>query len=69
MLPAPGAVPEETTLRLKTFGRTSEVRIVKVPLGGRAAKVSAALESAAERLVAWLPSMTAVSTQLRHASP
>lgn len=56
VLPAPGAVPEETTLRLKTFGRLSEVRVMKVPLGGRALRISAALESAAERLVAWLPS-------------
>jgi 5-methylcytosine-specific restriction enzyme subunit McrC len=55
VLPAPGALPEETTLRLRTFGHASEVRVVKVPLGGRAIRVGAALESAAERLVAWLP--------------
>lgn len=54
VLPAPGLLPEETTLHLRTFGRLSEVRIVKVPLGGRAAKVGTALESAAERLIAWL---------------
>lgn len=53
VLPAPGALPEETTLHLRTFGRLSEVRIVKVPLGGRAPKVGTALESAAERLIAW----------------
>jgi 5-methylcytosine-specific restriction enzyme subunit McrC len=61
VLPAPGAVPEETTLRLKTFGRPSEVRIVKVPLGGRAMRLGAALESAAERLVAWLSAPTSAS--------
>jgi 5-methylcytosine-specific restriction enzyme subunit McrC len=55
VLPALGAVPEETTLCLRTFGRPSEVRILKVPLGGRAARVGAALESAAERLISWLP--------------
>ncbi|WP_224247628.1 McrC family protein [Hyalangium gracile] len=55
VLPATGAVPEETTLRLRTFGRLSEVRIMRVPLGGRALRVGAALEAAAERLVAWLP--------------
>jgi 5-methylcytosine-specific restriction enzyme subunit McrC len=55
VLPALGAVPEETTMRLRTFGSLSEVRIVRVPLGGRAAKVGTALESAAEGLVSWLP--------------
>ncbi|MBN1206346.1 MAG: restriction endonuclease [Myxococcaceae bacterium] len=55
VLPAPGAVPEETTLRLRTFGRTSEVRVVRAPLGGRASTVGSALESTAERLVSWLP--------------
>lgn len=53
VLPTPGALPEETTLHLRTFGRLSEVRIVKVPLGGRATKVSTALEAAAERLISW----------------
>lgn len=57
VLPAPGAVPEETTLSLKTFGRPSEVRILKVPLGGRAARVGAALESAAEKLLSWVPNL------------
>jgi 5-methylcytosine-specific restriction enzyme subunit McrC len=65
VLPALGAVPEETTLSLRTFGRPSEVRILKVPLGGRAARVSAALESAAERLVAWLPTHSSVSFHSR----
>jgi 5-methylcytosine-specific restriction enzyme subunit McrC len=55
VLPALGAVPEETTLKLTTFGRTSEVRIVKVSLGGRASLVGKALESVSERLAAWLP--------------
>jgi 5-methylcytosine-specific restriction enzyme subunit McrC len=54
VLPAPGALPEETTLRLRTFGRPSEVRIVKVPLGGRASKIGTALEAAAERLISWI---------------
>ena len=53
VLPALGAVPEETTLSLRTFGCPSEVRILKVALGGRAARVGAALESTAERLVSW----------------
>jgi 5-methylcytosine-specific restriction enzyme subunit McrC len=65
VLPALGAVPEETTLSLRTFGRPSEVRILKVPLGGRAARVSAALESAAERLVAWLPIHSSASWGFR----
>jgi 5-methylcytosine-specific restriction enzyme subunit McrC len=55
VLPALGALPEETTLQLTTFGRTSQVRIVKVPLGGRASTVVMALESIADRLGAWLP--------------
>ena len=55
VLPAPGAVPEETTLRLPTFGRMSEVRVMKVPLGGRAIRLGSVLEATAERLVAWLP--------------
>jgi 5-methylcytosine-specific restriction enzyme subunit McrC len=55
VLPAPGAVPEETTLRMPTFGRMSEVRVMKVPLGGRASRIGSALEATAERLVAWLP--------------
>ncbi|ADO68308.1 5-methylcytosine restriction system specificity protein McrC [Stigmatella aurantiaca] len=54
VLPALGAVPEEETLRLMTFGRTSQVRVVKVPLGGPAATLGRALESTAERLVSWL---------------
>jgi 5-methylcytosine-specific restriction enzyme subunit McrC len=53
VLPALGAVPEETTFQLRTFGRPSEVRILKVPLRGRASLVGAALKSAAERLVSW----------------
>ncbi|WP_225414605.1 McrC family protein [Stigmatella hybrida] len=56
VLPALGAVPEETTLNLSTFGQTSQVRVVKVPLGGRVTTVGAALEAAAERLVLWLAS-------------
>jgi 5-methylcytosine-specific restriction enzyme subunit McrC len=55
VLPALGAVPEETTLRLTTFGGSSNVRVVKVPLGGRAATVGTALESASERLLSWMP--------------
>lgn len=55
VLPALGAVPEETTLRVMTFGRTSEVRVVKVPLGGRAAKLQQVLEATAERLISWMP--------------
>lgn len=54
VLPALGAVPEETCLRLSTFGHPSEVRVVRVPLGGRASAVGLALESTAERLVSWL---------------
>lgn len=55
VLPALGAVPEETALSLRAFGRMSQVRILKVPLGGRASRVGAVLEAAAERLVSWLP--------------
>ncbi|MDY7230273.1 McrC family protein [Hyalangium rubrum] len=57
VLPALGAVPEETSLRLSPFGRRCEVRVVKVPLGGRAATVGLALESCAERLISWLPGL------------
>jgi 5-methylcytosine-specific restriction enzyme subunit McrC len=60
VLPALGAVPEETTLRLMNFGRLSEVRVVKVPLGGRASKVGQVLESTAERLISWMPASEAV---------
>lgn len=66
VLPALDAMPEETTLSLRTFGRPSEVRILKVPLGGRAARVGAALESAAERLISWLPIDSAIDLQLRN---
>ncbi len=66
VLPAPGAVPEETTLRLNTFGRLSEVRVMKVPLGGRAIRVGTALESAAERLVLWVNA--GQYRELRHSS-
>jgi 5-methylcytosine-specific restriction enzyme subunit McrC len=55
VLPALGAVPEETTLQVMNFGRTSQVRVVKVPLGGPATKVGQVLESAAERLLSWMP--------------
>jgi len=65
VLPALGAVPEETTLSLRTFGHTSEVRILKVPLGGRAARLGTALESAAERLTSWLPIDSATHPFLR----
>ncbi len=54
VLPALGAMPEEATLRLKSFGGVSEVHVVEVPLGGPAARVGRALESAAQRLVSWL---------------
>lgn len=62
VLPAPGAMPEETTLRLRTFGRTSEVRVVKAPLGGSASMLSRALESTAERLVSWMPGLNETRT-------
>lgn len=68
VLPASGAMPEESTLRLKTFGRPSEVRVMSVPLGGRALRISTALESAAERLVAWLPGIPMKSYPIREAS-
>ncbi len=61
VLPALGAEPEETTLKVMTFGRTSEVRVVKVPLGGRASKLGQVLESTAERLISWMPSSNACS--------
>lgn len=64
VLPALGTVPEETTLRVNTFGRTSEVRVVKVPLGGRASKLGQVLEAAAERLVSWMPGGAAQSSRL-----
>ncbi|HEX8704169.1 MAG TPA: restriction endonuclease [Myxococcaceae bacterium] len=62
VLPALGAVPEETTLKVMTFGRTSEVRVVKVPLGGRASKLGQVLEATAERLISWMPGSAAVPT-------
>jgi 5-methylcytosine-specific restriction enzyme subunit McrC len=62
VLPALGAVPEETTLWVMTFGRTSEVRVVKVPLGGPASKLGQVLEAFAERLLAWMPAGAAVRT-------
>jgi 5-methylcytosine-specific restriction enzyme subunit McrC len=65
VLPALGAVPEETTLSLRTFGHPSEVRILKVPLGGRAAQVGTALESVAERLVSWLSSHSSGNRNIR----
>jgi 5-methylcytosine-specific restriction enzyme subunit McrC len=55
VLPALGAMPEETTLRLISFGRPCEVRVVKVPLGGRATGIGRTLEATAERLLSWLP--------------
>lgn len=64
VLPALGTVPEETTLRVKTFGRTSEVRVVKVPLGGRAATLQQVLEATAERLISWMPGGAAQSSRL-----
>jgi len=44
---------------MPTFGRMSEVRVMKVPLGGRASRLGAVLEATAERLVAWLPARLA----------
>ena len=64
VLPALGTLPEETTLRVKTFGRTSEVRVVKVPLGGRASRLGQVLHSTAERLVSWMPGSAAQSSRL-----
>jgi 5-methylcytosine-specific restriction enzyme subunit McrC len=59
VLPALGAMPEERTLKVMSFGRPSEVRVVRLPLGGRAAQVGQVLESAAERLISWLPDTSA----------